>query len=117
MSSVEDSLCRLLEVPGVAGAALFDAVTGLNYGKVGAGEVDGIEFSQLATLISDQLYIAGAEGGLESIVVTGARHQVVLRTLPRQGFSLLLTATLEREEANLALVLHQLDLYAAGAAG
>ncbi|MGW5233181.1 hypothetical protein ACWEQU_13000 [Streptomyces nodosus] len=117
MSSVEDSLRRLLEVPGVTGAALVDAVTGLSYGRSGTGEMDAAECSRLVAFVGDRLHLAGAQGELESMVITGTRHQLVLRALPRRGDPLLLMATLERDQANLALVLRQLDLYAEGAAG
>ncbi|NJQ01040.1 hypothetical protein HCK00_10975 [Streptomyces sp. PLAI1-29] len=103
-------------MPGVRGVALVDAVTGLTYGEAGARDLDAAECSGLATLIGDRLHVAGARGELESVVVTGARHQIVLRALPRQGDPLLLTATLDREQANLALVLHRFGLYADGAA-
>ncbi|NEE32182.1 hypothetical protein G3M53_42890, partial [Streptomyces sp. SID7982] len=102
----------LLDVPGVTGAALVDAVTGLTYGETGGGTPDAEECSGLAVLVADRLHAAGARGELESIVVTGTRHQVVLRTCPRRGDPLLLTAALERDQANLALVMHQLGRHA-----
>ncbi|MFJ4551195.1 hypothetical protein ACIP4X_18530 [Streptomyces sp. NPDC088817] len=117
MSSVEDSLCRLLEVPGVTGAALVDAVTGLTYGESGTGEMDAAECSRLVAFVGDRLHLAGAQGELESMVITGTRHQLVLRAIPRPGDPLLLMAALERDQANLALVLRQLDLYVAKATG
>lgn len=117
VSSVEDSLRRLLEVPGVKGAVLVDAVTGLTYGESGTGEMDAAECSRLAAFVSDRLHLAGAQGELESMVITGSRRQLVLRALPRQGDPLLLLTALDRDQTNLALVLRQLDLYAAKAAG
>ncbi|MDF0375974.1 MULTISPECIES: hypothetical protein [Streptomyces] len=50
---------------------------------------------------------------METVVVTGARHQLVLRVLPGCGDPLLLAVALERERANLALVLRHLDLFPA----
>ncbi|MFJ4973308.1 hypothetical protein [Streptomyces sp. NPDC088755] len=117
MSSVEDLLRTLLDMPGVTGIALVDAVTGLTYGEVGEETPDAEECSRLAVSVADRLHAAGARGGLESIVITGARHQVVLRACPRRGDPLLLTAALEREQANLALVLHRLGRHAEKAAG
>ncbi|MEV7252870.1 hypothetical protein [Streptomyces cyaneofuscatus] len=117
MSPVENLLRPLLDVPGVTGAALVDGITGLTYGEVGGQTPDAEECSRLAVTVADRLHAAGARGGLESIVVTGARHQVVLRTCPRQGDPLLLTAALERDQANLALVMHQLGRHAEKAAG
>ncbi|MEU6536968.1 hypothetical protein [Streptomyces sp. NPDC047000] len=117
MSSVEDSLGRLLDVPGITGAALVDAVTGLTYGEVGEGGTDAVECSRFAASLGDRLHAAGAQGDLESVVVTGSRYQLVLRVLPRQGDALLLTARLERGRANLAMALHQLGLYSIEAGG
>lgn len=111
MPSVEDHLHALLDEPGIAGAALVDAVTGLTYGEAGGCAPDGEECSRLAVLVEDRLHAAGARGGLESIVVTAARRQVVLRLLPGHGDPLLLTATLEREQSNLALVIRRIDRY------
>ncbi|MDX3342646.1 hypothetical protein V5N34_15730 [Streptomyces baarnensis] len=117
MSSVEDLLRTLLDVPGVTGAALVDAVTGLTYGQAGGETPDAEECSGLAVFVADRLHAAGARGELESIVVTGTRQQVVLHACPRRGDPLLLTAALEREQANLALVMHQLGRHAERAAG
>ncbi|MEE1775217.1 hypothetical protein ACN6LF_003242 [[Kitasatospora] papulosa] len=50
---------------------------------------------------------------METVVVTGARHQLVLRVLPGFGDPLLLAVALERERANLALVLRHLDVFPA----
>ncbi|WP_330175058.1 hypothetical protein OG875_16895 [Streptomyces sp. NBC_01498] len=115
MSSLEASLARLLSAPGVDAVALVDAVTGLVYGQAGPGEVDGIECGDFAALVGDILHVAGAQGELESIVVTSTRHHYVLRTVPKRGDPVLLAATLEREQSNLALTLHELGVYATGA--
>ncbi|MER6524626.1 hypothetical protein [Streptomyces sp. NPDC001508] len=113
MSSVEASLGCLLELPGVTGVTLIDAVTGLTYGDAGTNGSDPIECSRLTALIGDGLNAAGTQGELESIVITGTNRLLVIATVPRQGDPLLLTAVLERGQANLALVLHHLGLYAA----
>ncbi|MFD4576931.1 hypothetical protein ACIPPJ_25805 [Streptomyces sp. NPDC086091] len=111
MSAVENSLDRLLKLPGVTGVALVDAVTGLTYGESGGESFDAGDCSRLAGLVGDRLHRAGADGELESIVITGARRQLVLRALPGHGDNLLLTVALERQQSNLALVLHHLGLY------
>ncbi|MFF4934853.1 hypothetical protein ACFY2H_39255 [Streptomyces griseofuscus] len=105
---VENLLRTLLDEPGIIGAALVDAVTGLVYGGVGRAP-DGEECSRFAVLVDDGLQVAGACGALESIVVTGARHQVVLRVLPRPADPLLLSVACERGPANLALITRRLD--------
>ncbi|MFF4983852.1 hypothetical protein ACFY3O_27855 [Streptomyces sp. NPDC001046] len=101
----------LLDEPGIAGAALVDAVTGLTYGEAGGCPPDGEECGRIAVLVEDRLHAAGARGGLEGIVVTTARRHLVLRTLPGHGDPLLLTATLEREQSNLALAMRRIDRY------
>lgn len=118
MSSLEASLSQLLSAPGINTVALVDAVTGLVYGQAGpegVEGVDGIECSDFAALVGDGLHAAGAQGDLESIVVTSTHHHHILRSLPRQGDPVFLVATLEREQANLALTLHELGVYAAEA--
>jgi hypothetical protein len=116
VSAVEDSLGRLLQVPGVTGVALIDAATGLSYGEAGAQRLDADDCGRLATLIDERLHLAGAEGDLETVVVTGATHQLILYMLPGHGEPLLLTVALERERANLALVLRHLSRYPAAEA-
>lgn len=111
VSSVEDSLGHLLQVPGVTGVSLVDAVSGLSYGAAGPQNLSADECGRLAVLIDERLHSAGAEGELETVVVTGARHQLVLRVLPGFGDPLLLAVALERERANLALVLRHLDVF------
>ncbi|MFF7738405.1 MULTISPECIES: hypothetical protein [unclassified Streptomyces] len=117
MPSVEDHLHALLDEPGVAGAVLADAVTGLTYGEAGNHPADGEGCSRIAVLAEDRLHAAGGRGALESIVVTSARRTVVLRLLPGPTDPLLLTVTLEREQANLALVMRRLERYGDEAAG
>jgi hypothetical protein len=108
VTALQSSLERLLESPGVTGVALVDAVTGLVYGT--AGDVveagDGTESSEFATLIAERLGAAGAEGELESVVLTRRRrHQVLFSVVRPAGDPLLLTAGLDRDRSNVALAL------------
>jgi hypothetical protein len=110
-TAVDASLARLLDSPGITGVALVDAVTGLTYGVAGdAGEAgDGAECAELAALIAERLGRAGAEGELESVIMTSTRrHQVLLRVERPAGDPLLLTAGMDRERANLALATRSL---------
>ncbi|MFD7708017.1 hypothetical protein ACFV6E_34780 [Streptomyces sp. NPDC059785] len=116
MPSIDASLTRLLhDTPGVTQVALVDGVTGLPYG--GAGDDTGPDgataAAELALLIGERLRAAGADSALESVVLTGARRHLVLRSVPHTGDPLLLTAVLDREQANLALALRRLDRLAA----
>ncbi|WP_200305028.1 hypothetical protein [Streptomyces adelaidensis] len=102
---------RLLDSPGVTGVALIDAVTGLTYGAAGdvAQAGTGTEGADLATLISERLGDAGAEGELESVVMTSRRRLQVLLSVHRSaGDPLLLAAGLDRDRANMALALRTL---------
>jgi hypothetical protein len=110
-TALQASLGRLLDSPGVTGVALVDAVTGLTYATVGdaveAG--DGAEASELAALIAERLGAAGAEGELESVVMTSRkRHQVLFSVVRPAGDPLLLAAGLDRDRANVALALRSL---------
>jgi len=110
-TALQISLDRLLDAPGVTGVALIDAVTGLVYGA--AGDVseagDGPESSELAALIAERLGAAGAEGELESVVLTSRRrHQMLFSVVRPAGDPLLLAAGLDRERANVALALRGL---------
>lgn len=109
--ALQASLDRLLDSPGVTGVALVDAVTGLTYAVAGdAAEVGtGAECSDLASLISERLGAAGAEGELESVVMTSRRrHQVLLSVDRPGGDPLLLAAGLDRDRANVALAMRSL---------
>ncbi|GGO88494.1 hypothetical protein [Wenjunlia tyrosinilytica] len=110
MPALEASLSRLLDTPGLTGAALVDAVTGLSYGTAGdAGEAgDAVECSELTTLLAEGLRAAGAEGELESVIVTSRRRHHVSLLVRRQGDPLLLTAGFDRELTNLALTIRQM---------
>jgi hypothetical protein len=112
--STDESLRRLFEAPGVTDAALVDAVTGLTYATAGGARAasGAAECADLAALIGDRLAAAGADGDLESVVVTVRDQHLVLRTVTRQGDPLLLTAVADRERTNLALVLHRLGTLA-----
>ncbi|MFJ2114027.1 MULTISPECIES: hypothetical protein [unclassified Streptomyces] len=116
MSAIEAALSRLLEAPGVTGAALVDAVTGLTYCVVGdALEVgDGVGTAELAAVITDRVGQAGVESELENVIVTSARRYHVVRTVRRTGDPLLLIAVLDRSRTNLALVMRHLDSHAEG---
>jgi hypothetical protein len=107
--TLEASLSELLGSPGVIGAALVDAVTGLTYGAVGDSVTvgDGVELSDLANLITDRLNEAGAVGELESVVVTSTHRHQVIQVVPQRGDDLLLAAVLDRERTNLALAIRQ----------
>lgn len=98
----------MLKSPGVIGAALVDAVTGLTYAAAGeAAWGGGAELAELATLVADGLGGAGAAGELESMVITSTRHHHIVQVVPRQGDVLLLSLLLDREGTNLALALRQ----------
>ncbi|MEU5045774.1 hypothetical protein [Streptomyces griseorubiginosus] len=110
-TALQTSLDRLLESPGVTGVALIDAVTGLVYGAAGdIGETGGgAESSELAALIAQRLGEAGAEGDLESVVLTSRRrHQMLFSVVRPAGDPLLLAAALDRDRANMALALRSL---------
>ncbi|MGW0826480.1 hypothetical protein [Streptomyces sp. NPDC002845] len=110
-TALQASLERLLDSPGVTGVALIDAVTGLTYGAAGdvAEAGDGADWSELAALIAERLGEAGAEGELESVVMTSRRrHQVLFTVVRPVGDPLLLAAGLDRDRANVALALRSL---------
>ena len=111
VTALQTSLDRLLDSPGVTGVALIDAVTGLTYATAGdaAQAGTGPECSDLVTLISERLGEAGAEGELESVVMTSrSRHQVLLSVVRSAGDPLLLAAGLDRDRVNVALALRSL---------
>lgn len=109
-TALQTSLDRLLDAPGVTGVALVDGVTGLVYGTAGdVGEAGGAESSELAALIARRLGEAGAEGDLESVVLTSRRrHQMLFSVVRPAGDPLLLAAGLDRDRANVALALRSL---------
>ncbi|MCX4684287.1 hypothetical protein OG401_08160 [Kitasatospora purpeofusca] len=109
MRALEASLSDVLGSPGVVGAVLVDAATGLTYAAGGDQRLlgPGAELAELAALIGDRLCEAGADGELESVVVTSTLHHEVVQVLPRQGDPLLLATVLDRSRVNLALALRQ----------
>ncbi|MEE1825859.1 hypothetical protein [Streptomyces sp. BE20] len=109
MRALEASLSDVLDSPGVVGAALVDAVTGLSYHSAGDHRLlgSGAELAELTNLIGERLYEAGVESELESVVVTSTRHHQVVQVVPRQGDPLLLATVLDRGRTNLALAIRQ----------
>ncbi|MET9218935.1 hypothetical protein ABZX65_09225 [Streptomyces sp. NPDC003300] len=101
---------------GTSGAALVDAVTGLTYAESGDCAVagNGPEVCRLLSLIEDGLHEAGAEGELESVVVTGRRTYHVVRVVARQGDPVLISTVLDRADTNLALAARHIATAAEG---
>ncbi|MGW6917960.1 hypothetical protein ACWGB8_29725 [Kitasatospora sp. NPDC054939] len=97
------------------GAVLVDAVTGLGHGSAGDHRLlaAGAELAELANLIGDRLFDAGAVGELESVVVTSTRHHEIVQVVPRRGDPLLLATVLDRARTNLALAVRQTADHAA----
>ncbi|MEV7084961.1 hypothetical protein AB0O07_03500 [Streptomyces sp. NPDC093085] len=114
MSAIEASLTRIMETPGITGAALVDAVTGLTYCVVGdALEVgSGTETADAAAAITDRVGRAGGDDELESVIVASERRYHVVQTVRRTGDPVLLVAALDRNRTNLALAIRQLTRHA-----
>ena len=111
MSSLDVVLGRALTVPGISGAVLLDAVTGLTYAE--SGDVSGSQDScEIAEIARTRLTRAGASGELESVVVTTSTRHLVTLQLPRRGDPLLLCATVDRERTNLTWALRELHQHA-----
>jgi len=112
--TLDTSLSDVLASPGTIGVLLVDAVSGLTYAAagdrtaVGSGEA----LSELAELVADGLHQAGADGELESIVVTGRRRHHIVQVVPRQGDPLLLAVVVDRERTNLALAMRETATHA-----
>lgn len=107
MPSLDEALTGLLAAPGITGATLTDAVTGLVYAVVGDAHA-GDDAHDLAVLAGNRLNRAGFEGEVESVIVSTQReHQVILR-IERQGDPLLLSTTVDRSRANVAWALQDL---------
>jgi hypothetical protein len=108
MSSLQESLRRILAVEGVRTAALIDIATGMIVRSVGKVNTD---LPTAAAWVADEVRAArtalGAgspAGDLDEItVITASRLHVskVLRTEPGEG--LLLFVDLERARSNIAL--------------
>jgi len=111
LSSLDVVLGRALTVPGISGAVLLDAVTGLTYAE--SGDVSGSQDScEIAEIARTRLTRAGASGELESVVVTTSTRHLVTLQLPRRGDPLLLCATVDRERTNLTWALRELHQHA-----
>jgi len=104
---LEASLSAVLDSPGVIGAAVTDAVTGLVYAEAGDCVVLGdlIELADLTNLVAERLCEAGAGGELESVIVTSARHHHITSVVPRRGDDFLLATVVDRRATNLALAM------------
>lgn len=111
MSSLDAALGRALTTPGISGAALVDAVTGLSYAELGdvSASQDSCEIAEIARI---RLSRAGASGELENVIVTTSTQHLVTIQLPRQGDPLLLCATVDRERTNLTWALRELNRHA-----
>ncbi|HEY5836320.1 hypothetical protein [Streptomyces sp.] len=107
---LEPVLGDVLSTPGVSGAAVIDSVTGLSYAEAGdcTAAGSGNDICDLVNLISDRLRDAGAEGELESVVVTGTRTHHIVQVVPRRGDAVLLSTVLDRRGSNLALAMRGL---------
>jgi hypothetical protein len=111
LSSLDAVLSRALNSPGISGAAVLDAVTGLSYAE--SGDVSASQDScEIAEIARTRLVRAGAEGELESVIVTTSSRHLVTIQLPRQGDPLLLCATVDRDRTNLTWALRELGRYA-----
>ncbi len=105
MDALESVLGEVLSAAGASGAAVIDAVTGFTYAESGdcTAAGNGHEVCRLLALVEEALRAAGAPGEVESVVVTGAQGYHVVRAVPRHGDPVLLSAVLQRPDANLAL--------------
>lgn len=111
MSSLDAALGRALTTPGISGAAVLDAVTGLSYAE--SGDVSASrDAGEIAELARTRLTRAGAAGELESVVVTTSTRHLVTIQLSRQGDPLLLCATVDRDRTNLTWALRELNRHA-----
>ena len=111
MSLLDAALGRALTVPGISGATLLDAVTGLSYAE--AGDVSASQDScEIAEIARTRLTRAGASGELEHVIVTTSTRHLVTLQLPRQGDPLLLCATVDRDRTNLTWALRELTRHA-----
>jgi hypothetical protein len=116
MPSLEMSLSAAFESPGVIGAALVDEVTGLAYRASGdfSAVGDGFEIAELTTLIIEGLHEAGAQGELESVVVTSTRAHEIIHPVPGRAplNTAVLVVALDRENSNLALAVREAAMLA-----
>lgn len=114
MNAVEVALAGMLGSPGLVGVALLDGTTGLLHASAGqTGAIGpGADLADLAALVTDRLGTAGAEGELESFVVTTTHWHHVMQAVPQRGGGLLLCAVLDRASTNLALALRDMAEHA-----
>ncbi|MFJ8111808.1 hypothetical protein [Streptomyces sp. NPDC096132] len=111
MALLEAALTRVLQTPGIAGAAVVDSVTGLSYaslGEVGASR----DAHDIVGIADTRLRQAGCTDELESIVVTTPSMHHVTLSVGRDRDPVLLCATVDRERTNLAWVLQDLTRHA-----
>ncbi|KUO09623.1 hypothetical protein [Streptomyces sp. DSM 15324] len=111
MALLETALARVLQTPGIAGAAVVDSVTGLSFaslGDTGASQ----DVHDLVGLADGGLRQAGCADELESIVVTTASTHHVTLNVGRDRDPVLLCATVDRDRTNLAWVLQDLTRHA-----
>lgn len=111
LSSLDVALGDTLKTQGIGGAALLDAVTGLSYGELGdvSGSQDACDIADIARI---RLHQAGAEGDLESVIVTTATRHLVTLQVERTGDPLLLCATVDRDRTNITWALRDLAQHA-----
>jgi hypothetical protein len=106
VSDLAASISRLLDGEGVLASMLVDATTNLVYGYAGdsAALPDPDESTETVHLLVDCLCEAGADGELESLIVTTARHHYLTHVVPRhRGDDLLLVTVADRARTNFAL--------------
>jgi predicted regulator of Ras-like GTPase activity (Roadblock/LC7/MglB family) len=119
VTSIDETLERVLEIDGVVAASLLESTTGLVLASARVSEVvDPSLVASAATdivrLLGDMAARLGLEDELEDVVVTLRGRYHILRLvgglLPEP---VILVATLERPEANLAMA--HLELREVGA--
>jgi hypothetical protein len=110
LNAAETVLERMLGSPGVLGATLIDAVTGLRYAVVGDGDAVGAPGDEARCVenVAETMVRAGASGDLEGIVVTSTERLHVTQVIPRQGDDLLLCVAMDRRDTNFALAVRDI---------
>lgn len=115
MSDLTASISRVLDGEGVLATMLVDATTSLVYGFAGDSAVlpDPDESAETVQLLVERLREAGAEGELESLIVTTVRHHYLTHAVPRhRGDDLLMVTVVDRARTNLALADRAMVLHA-----